>query len=507
MIVETEQGRIAGVTQDGVYVFRGVPFAGSTAGEGRWRAPTPAESWAGVRDGSRFGPSAPQNPGFVSRLFGAGDLETSEDCLSANVWTPGPGSRPVLVWLHGGGFTTGAGSLPVYDGATLVRRGDVVVVSLNYRLGAFGFLHLPGRGATANCGLLDQIFALEWLQENIAGFGGDPARITLFGQSAGAMCAATLLAVPRARSLFCRAILQSGAARNVHEPATALRVAEVFCAEAGCAPGDLEALRALPVAAVLRAQAATAGKLARELPDPAFQPVIDGAVLPWEPITAIAEGQAKHLPLLVGTNLDEWRFYGLSDPKANTLDEEGLVRRFRRGLPGNDASGRAWAERVVDTYRRARAGSAEVDARSLWFAIQSDRWFRHPAMQLAELQALHQPATRAYLFDWRSPAFGGSLGACHALEVPFVFGALDQPGVAALVGDGAGAAPLSATIQAAWLAFAHGEEPAAPGLPEWPVYEAGQRATLRLGREVSVVPAPAERERSFWDEVAAGMLE
>jgi para-nitrobenzyl esterase len=320
------------------------------------------------------------------------------------------------------------------------------------------------------------------------------------------MCAATLLAVPRARSLFRRAILQSGAARNVHEPETAQRVAEVFCAEAGCAPTDLGALRALPVPAVLQAQAATAEKLARELPDPAFQPVIDGSVLPWEPITAIAEGQAKHLPLLVGTNLDEWRFYGLGDPRANALDEEGLVRRFRRGLPGNDPSGRAWAERVVDTYRQARSGSDEVDARSLWFAIQSDRWFRYPAMQLAELQALHQPATRAYLFDWRSPAFGGALGACHALEVPFVFGAVDQPAVAPLVGGVEDAASLSTTIQAAWLAFAHGEEPVAPGLPEWPVYEAGQRATLRLGRELSVVPAPAERERSFWEEVDAGML-
>jgi para-nitrobenzyl esterase len=506
VIVETARGRVSGVTQRGFHAFLGVRYAASTAGAMRWRPPAPPEPWAGVREADHFGPIAPQNPGLVSRLFGSAGDESSEDCLSLNLWTPGPGRRPVLVWLHGGGFTTGSGSLPLYDGAELARRGDVVVVTLNYRLGALGFLHPPSRDAAANCGLLDQVAALEWLRENVAGFGGDPRRVTLFGQSAGAMCAGALLGAPRARRLFHRAILQSGAARNVHEPEAAAEVAEVFCAEAGCEAGDLEALRRLPVAEVLRAQAATAERLARGLPEPAFQPVIDGVLLPRAPITAIAEGEAADRPVLLGTNADEWRFYGLGDPRANALDEAGLLRRFRRGLPGRDPAGRAWAERVVETYREARWGEADVDPRALWFAIQTDRWFRHPAMQLAELQAAHQPATRASLFDWRSPAFGGALGACHALEVPFVFGAVDRPALAPMVGDVAAAARLSATMQETWLAFAHGEEPAAPGLPEWPGYEAGRRATLRLGPELAVVEAPAERERAFWDEITAGII-
>jgi len=513
VIVGTSQGRVEGREEGGAWSFRGIPYAASTAAAARFRPPIPPEPWAGVRAATRSGPISPQKPGLMSRILGDGGARPGEDCLSLNVFTPvGAGARrPVLVWIHGGGFNTGAGSLPVYDAAALAWRGDLVVVTLNYRLGALGFLYLPelaaeAGGAPGNFGLLDQIAALEWVRENVAAFGGDPERVTLAGQSAGAMCIGTLIGLPAgsaARGLFARAILQSGAGRNVHSAEQAARVASAFLEEAGVrrGPGSPAALRALPVEAVLAAQERTSLRLRRELDDPAFQPVLDGALLPATPPAVPPEASAEGLPLLIGTNRDEWRFYGLGDPKAALLDEAGLLRRFRRGLPGRDSQGGELAARVIETYRAARRGRAGVSPTELWFAIQTDRWFRHPAMQLAEAQAARGGETYAYLFEWASPAFGGTLGSCHALDVPFVFGGVDTPRLQPLLGQGEAVRALSEQIQAAWCGFVRGEVPAHPELPDWPRYDAGRRATLVLGAQSRVVDAPQERERAFWDRL------
>jgi para-nitrobenzyl esterase len=317
------------------------------------------------------------------------------------------------------------------------------------------------------------------------------------------MCVATLMGAPAARGLFQRAALQSGAARNVHTAEVAERVASAYLDELGVRRGDLEALRSRPVLDLLAAQARTAERLRRVLPDPVFQPTLDGALLPRAPLEALAEGAAADVPLLVGTNRDEWKFFGLSDPRARTLDEEGLLRRLRRGLEGTeDAERSGLAERVLEVYRTARAGRASLDPRELWFAIQTDRWFRHPAMQLAERQAQHQPVTHAYLFTWPSPLLQGALGACHALEVPFVFGTVDLPSLRPLVGEGAAVQRLSGLLQDAWLAFARGEVPSASDLPDWPGYDARRRATLLLGGHCLVVDGPGEVERSLWDEIS-----
>jgi para-nitrobenzyl esterase len=505
LIVETSRGRVEGRHMDGLEVFRGIPFAASTAGPGRWRAPRPPESWSGVRPALEPGPMAPQRADSMSGILsGGGDRPMSEDCLTLDLWTPGVGgpARPVMVWIHGGGFTTGSGGLSVYDGGRLAREGGVVVVTFNYRLGALGFLHLPELadegGPTGNFGLLDQIAALDWVRENVERFGGDPARITLFAQSAGAMCAGALLTAPRARGLFSRLILQSGAAHNVHTPATAARVCEVFCESVGVppAPGDerVARLRALPWQALVEGQGRTLETLRGEIPEPPFQPVVDGDVLPVLPRIAIERGEVAPVPLLVGTNRDEWKFYGLSDPKAAVLDEAGLVRRFRRGLPGRDRSGREWAERVVEHYREARAGVASVEPRELWFAIQTDRWFRHPAIRLAECHARLQPETHAYLFTWSTPLMNGMLGSCHALEIPFVFGGAGRPGLEAIVPGDPIVEALSRRMRDTWAAFAAGEP------PSWSAYEPAQRVTRIFGEECGVVSAPADSERAFWDE-------
>ncbi|HEY8155807.1 MAG TPA: carboxylesterase/lipase family protein [Myxococcota bacterium] len=505
--VEIASGRIEGCREDGVLVFRGIPYARPPQGALRLRAPLPPVPWSGVRDAKTFGPAAPQNPGRLAALLGNPTEIFAEDCLFLNVWTPAAdaGRRPVLVWLHGGAFTTGSGSQPVYRGARLAQRGDAVVVTVNYRLGSLGFLHLPALAreagdASANFGLLDQLAALAWVQENIAAFGGDPGNVTVFGESAGAMSVGTLLGTPRARGLFSRAILQSGAASNVYDQEDAIRVAETFLKELGLTADDAEGLRARPLEAVLAAQERAVAQLLGVVPQLPFQPVVDGDVLPRPPLDAIAAGLSREVSVLIGTNLEEQKLYSPTDPKAQSLDEDGLLRRCRRTLPAPGPDGRPRGEHAIQRYRAAREGRFDVSPRELWYAIETDRWFRVPAMRLAEQHAAHQPATYAYLFTWKSPALGGMLGSCHALEIPFVFGCVDDRLVQRFVGDHPAAAGVSLRMQDAWLAFARTGVPASPDLGDWPRYDAARRATMLFGEECRVEDAPFEAERAFWDE-------
>ena len=566
VVVETRRGSVRGVREGDLAVFRGLPFARAPVGPRRFGPPEPPEPWTGVRDAARFGPSAAQNGALVGPLMSLGITRTGEDCLYLNVWTPGAdrGRRPVLVWIHGGAFILGSGSQVLYDGAMLARRGDVVVVTINYRLGALGFLRLRDRfgerlPASGNEGLLDQVAALEWVRDEIATFGGDPGNVTIFGESAGAMSCATLLGVPRARGLFHRAILQSGAANFLWPPDTAGRVADQVLAD--LAVGAPEELRALPPARLLAAQrqlfmdlmlgehhvlgalspagqrvagalflglglarrrfgrvatplsrgltnllrrrrprapavpamAALRALRTRGLP---FQPVIDGDVIPRDPLTAVRDGLARDIPLLIGTNVDEARLFAPMDPEATTLDEAALLVRCAEAMPGGPDA----ARQAVAIYRDARAARGErVEPGDLWFAIESDRTMRHPAMRLAALQAAHQPATYAYLFAWPSPAMGGLFGSCHALELPFLFGTLEHPLIRPFTGKGPEAHALAARIQDAWIAFARTGRPGHPGLGDWPAYDAARRRTMILDRDCRMEDAPREAERRFWD--------
>jgi len=509
MIVETSHGKLAGIEAEGVCVFRGIPYARPPLGGLRFRPPEPPEAWAGVREAQAFGPSAPQNQSMLRMVsFGVG--KNSEDCLSLNVWTPAIDAqrRPVLVWIHGGAFSIGSGSQPIYDGAHLARRGDVVVVTLNYRLGALGFLRfvdlcgdqLPSSG---NDGLLDQIAALQWVQQNIGRFGGDPGQVTIFGQSAGSISVVMLLASPLARGLFRRAILQSGSANFVSSTERAARVAAAFLHELDLGPAQAARLRELPTSVLLQAQQRVATALAPKLGGLPFQPVVDGNVLPRDPFSAVADGAAREIPILIGTTVDEMKMFALTDPAARTLDEDGLLRRCGRTMPGDVADGESCARRAVQTYRTARgARGAPTDPPQLWFAIESDRVFRHPAMRLAELQRPHQEKTYAYLFTWPSPFMDGSFGSCHAVDLPFVFGTLDDPLMQFFAGNTAEAWRLSEWVQDAWLAFARTGTPASAGLEDWPAYDRARRSTMLLGRECGAEEAPLEQERRFWDEIA-----
>jgi para-nitrobenzyl esterase len=319
--------------------------------------------------------------------------------------------------------------------------------------------------------------------------------VTVFGESAGSMSVATLLGIPRARGLFQRAIMQSGAANFISTPDRGAELVAGLFRTLDLSARHAERLWTLPTDVLLQAQQKAFPRLgaADGLP---FQPIIDADVLPLAPLAAIGNGAAADIPILIGTNLDEMKLFGLFDPAFGTLDEEGLRRRAERVLAGH-------AQAVIAAYRSARAARGEsVTPTDLWYAIDSDRTFRYPATQLAERQRVHQADVYAYLFVWPSPLLGGRIGAGHAVELPFVFGTLEEPLIAPFAGHGDDALTLATIMQDAWIAFAHGGTPGHPGLPAWERYDATTRHTMLLGAPCALAAAPREPERVLWERLA-----
>jgi len=507
VVVETCYGKLEGVQERGVQLFRGIPFARPPVGALRFHAPQTPEPWEGVRDASQFGLSAPQSKVQIDSFSGLDVGEQSEDCLYLNVYTPAADGarRPVMVWIHGGAFVTGAGSQPAYELRPLVRRGDVVAVSINYRLGALGFLQLRDLGgeprdATGNAGLLDQIAALEWVRDNIEAFGGDPGNVTIFGESAGGMSVGTLLGTPAARGLFQRAVPQSGAAHSVLGRRSATALASALLSELGLSGSELARLWELPVEAILEAQQRCYVRTQRAGLR-SFQPVIDGDTLPEPPLHAIRGGSARDVPVLVGATRDEWRLFGLMDPGASKLDMAGLIERIEARIPGNAEDGTTRGRRIVERYRRAHKGAGQDDPAELFFEIETDRMFRVPAVRLAEAQSTNQRQTYAYLVTWSSPLMGGRLGACHGIDVPFVFGVAGSKGAERFVGGGPEVVALSDKMMGAWLAFARYGDPNHPGLPTWAAYDTERRATMFLGQKCELVDAPSDEQRRIWEGI------
>ncbi len=499
--VETSYGQVRGTVEDGVEVFRGIPYARPPIGDLRFRPPEPPESWGNVRDATEFASPAFQadtSASLTRQYLTFTQPESSEDCLAVNVWTPAADGRrrPVMVWIHGGAYVTGSGAAPMYDGAALARNGDVVVVSLNYRLGVFGFLRLDGigeqdHGAAGNQGILDQVAAIRWVHQEIAAFGGDASNITVFGESAGAGSIATLLSMPGTTGLFQKAILQSGSANLARTPEQAQATALAILKDLGIDRANAWKLRKVPAPELAAAQNRTAppaGGLA-------YGPVTDGADVPVDPFAAIAAGSASGVSLLIGTNTDEMRFFGALDPAMLAMSESQLLTMVTGTLNGDGER----AQQAIDFYRAEREARDEpVEPADLWFAIATDNVFRHPALRLAEIQATHTPVF-AYQFDWPSPAAGGVLRAAHVMEVPFVFGTYAHPTVRAFSGDGPDVEALSNLVQEAWVRFARFGSATALDMPEWPAYDAGKRFTMMLGDPCRAVAAPAEAERAFWD--------
>ena len=511
-IVTTPSGPIEGTSSGGVQVFRGVPYAQPPVGGLRFRAPVPVPPWNEVLAARRFGKAAPQ-VGRANRLvrtfIGVADVAQSQDCLYLNVWTPvaDAARRPVMVWFHGGAFLLGSGSTMIYDGSRLAHDGDVVVVTCNYRLGALGYLNWRSLAATTgdalpetNLGLRDQIAVLEWVRDHIECFGGDPGNVTIFGESAGAMSVGTLLGTPAAKGLFHAAILQSGAAHNVTTPKQAALTAAHFFDGLGIEQPSRELLEGLPVGDIMRAQLRTTtelGLLEGILP---FQPSVDGDVLPEPPLDAIRKGCARNVPVLCGTNRDEWKLFMFGDPRARNLDEERLSRRFARVLARVGDQGPELARQAFETYYRVW-GPRGGQPMERWVAFQSDRIFHYPAVRLTDLQCVHEAQTYSYLFEWSPPVIGSRLGACHGLELPFVFGTLRHPLLRPVWGSTRSAYRLSTYMQRSWVAFARTGCPAHDDLPEWPAYTPERRSTVTLGTKCDQRDDPHERARNFWGDV------
>jgi para-nitrobenzyl esterase len=450
----TRYGKIRGQVRDGVASFLGIPYAASPTGPLRFRPPAPPPAWDGVREADRLG-ATPPKPDYAApfdTLLPEPNI-AGDNWLTVNVWTPDPGGAglPVMVWIHGGAFSNGNSALPIYDGHAFARDG-VVMVSLNYRLGIDGFALLPD--VPANRGLLDQIAALEWVRDNIAAFGGDPANVTIFGESAGAMSVTTLLSLPRAQGLFAKVITQSGAAQAAADPADAALVAKELALALG-REATAANLAEVGLPELIQAQITVRDALVAQ-PDPArfgatvvassmaFIPVIDGDLIPVHPLTAIASGAGSGVSLLTGTTTDEYRLFLVPTGIAAMITEEALA-----GLLPVLGIGSA----VADLYRANRPGASPGD---LLAALLTDRFFRLPALAVAGARAAGPAPTYVYEFAWPSPV--NRLGACHSLEIPFVFDNLLADGAEPALGTSPPAA-LADRMHAAWMAFARGGDP------------------------------------------------
>src|SRR5690625_417493 len=486
-IVDTEYGQVKGKTIDEVSVWKGIHYAKAPVGRLRFRPPQPPEPWEGIYDATMFGQVAIQPTSEIMSFLENENQGMSEDCLNLNIWSPAADSkrRPVMVWIHGGAFMNGSGSSSMYDGTSFAANGDVVVVTINYRLGVMGFLHIEddAYAGSGNCGILDQVEALKWVKENIDSFGGDPNRITIFGESAGAMSIGTLLAIPSAKGLFNQAILQSGAARNVLKSETAARVAKKILGNLGMDSKDLSTLEKIPADKILKA--------AEHIPPMALGPVIDGLVIPEHPEIAIAKGVGKDIPVLVGTNKDEYRLFTFFDPTWKQIDESAMVHRLNKML------GSLW--KGIESH----VMNQRLD-RNLFEKVMSFHIFTFPAVQLAEQQVRYGSPVWMYRFDWESPVFDGGLKATHAMEIPFVWNNINKPGMERLIGDFPDQ-NIAKQMHQSWIAFAHNGSPNTQFSPDWEPYNVETRPTMLFNVESKVAYDQDKDERLIWEK-ASGLI-
>jgi para-nitrobenzyl esterase len=492
-VAETTSGKVRGTIVDGIRVFKGIPYGGTTAGKNRFMPPTKPAKWTGIRDATNFGHIAPQTTAsgridYVNLIHWLDQPGgQSEDCLVLNVWTPGikdNAKRPVLVSLHGGGFATGSGGAPGYNGHPLAKYGDVVVVTINHRLGCLGYLHLADLGAPPEfaqsgvVGMLDCVAALGWVRDNIESFGGNPANVMVFGQSGGGAKTSTLLSMPVAKGLFHRAAIQSGPALRLTTRENATKSAERFLAQIGLTKNRIRELQDVPFAVMVAAQ----DVVGAQTPPAGFAPVVDGAVIPRHPFDPTAPEVSADVPIIVSTTLDDAAL-GLTN---FDLDEAGL-KTFVKTMAADRV------DQVLSAYRKAYPNASPflIQAR-----ILTDRGWRRAASTLAERKAaLHWAPAYMYLFTWPSPGAGGKFGAVHGIDVGLTFHNYGDE----FTGHSPEVRAIADKLASAWMAFAKTGNPNHPGLPEWPTYAPETRPTMIFDKETRVENDPLHDLRLLWE--------
>ncbi len=493
-IIETQYGKIRGIQQNKIYAFKGVPYGASTSGPNRFMPPKKPQPWTGVRDALEIGLRAPQLPSHIVAEWAVLDRSepAGEDCLVLNVWSPGLDNkkRPVMFWIHGGGFSGGSDGFVAYDGTELARKHDVVVVGINHRLNAFGFMYLADMADSrfveaSNAGMLDIVAALEWVRDNIANFGGDPGSVTIFGQSGGGRKVSTLLGMPAARGLYHKAIVESGSQLNGMSREAATRNAEAMLTRLNLKPNQLDELQRVPFHKVLAALAAPGpggrGGAGGELN---FAPVVDGKTLPADMFVPAATPISADVPLLVGCTETEttWNTNQLYDP----LDDNELRENVAQALRVSPEA----ADKVIAVYKKNQPNQSNLD---IFLILTSDASTRAAAITQAERKAaLNKAPVYMYLFAWRSPVRDGRLRSMHTMDIPFVF---DNPDVAKVeLGTGQDRYALAERMSSAWVAFARTGNPNHKGIPNWPAYNPSQRATMIFNSECKTVNDPSGEE-------------
>jgi para-nitrobenzyl esterase len=502
-VVETTAGKVRGTQQGQLCAFKGVPYGASTAGERRFMPPVRPQPWTGVRDALELGHRSPQLissfHGFVPPELEAMDRDEpmGEDCLVLNVWTPGPGhghKRPVMVWLHGGGFTSGSGGFIIYDGARLAAKHDVVVITVNHRLTAVGYLYLAGVGgehyaSASNVGNLDIIAALEWVRDNAAAFGGDPGNVTIFGQSGGGGKVSSLMAMPAAKGLFHRAIVQSGAAVKGIPRDAATHTAEAFLARHDLKPDQVDRLRQMSTEQLLFVTEASRG------PPLNFGPVVDGHTLPTDPFDPTAPALSAEVPLLIGTVESEVAFF--PNQVLDPIDDAGLHAHVKQTV--RNASD-AQIDQIISAYRAGRPTASNTD---LYLIIASDATFRAGVLTEADRKAAQgKAAVYQYYFTWRSPVREGKLRAFHTVEIPFVFDNVDA--ATSMVGSAPDRYALADQMSSAWVAFARTGNPNHRGLPHWAPFDTKQRVMMVFNDECKALSDPHGSEQHVLRSILTG---
>ncbi|MFW9880337.1 MAG: carboxylesterase/lipase family protein, partial [Candidatus Thorarchaeota archaeon] len=497
-IIETVAGKIQGYIENRISVFKGIPYAEPPIGELRLNDPLLKESWNGVLEVLEYGPEAPQH---ISPITPRPYPELDEEkCLTLNIWTPRIDNDrlPVMVWIHGGGFSQGSGSR--VDVLNLAKRGNVVLTTINYRLGAFANLILPN--VPGNIDMLDQITALKWIKNNIEYFGGDPKNVTIFGESAGGQSVCILMSMPKAKGLFHKVIAQSGRAMpQGYKFSDRQKATNWLLKELNLQPDDLDDIRNLPIENIIKASVKVQQKATARGIYLAFGPYIDGKNLPKHPLKAIDEGFAKEIDLVIGTNLEEWKFWHLFNPNFKELEAAKLTHLLKSALQ-NIREEENKVDLVIETYKNSRKeNNLPAKPQDIIDAFITDSIFHIPAIKFAEAQCKHHKNTYMYLFSWQSRFRGGIYGAMHGLDIAFVF--------KRLLDEDRGFSPkrtketelLSAKMMDAWTSFARTGNPNHKLIPKWPQYNVEERATIVFDNDIRIWEDPLKKEREMWDSM------